>query len=104
MRDTIFGVAAANDQRHDDVEVFPACNAGTVRNDRSSDFKSRNVGGAGRWRIEAHALHDVGPVDAGGRDFDQDLAGTRFWYRPMLGLQHLRSAGFLDLYDGHAFG
>jgi hypothetical protein len=86
MCDAVFGVAAANDQGHDRVGFLPARNAVTARDDRAGDFESGNVGGPGRWRIEAHALHDVRSVDAGGSDLDQDLARARFRYRPRLGL------------------
>ena len=104
MSDAIFGIAAANDQGHDRVGFLPARNAIAARDDRARDFKSGNVGGAGRRRIEAHTLHDVGPVDACGSDLDQDLAGARIWNRARLGFQYFRSARLLDLDDGHAFG
>ena len=61
------------------------------RDDFSRDLHSGQVGRAGRRRVAALALHDIGPVDARGLDADQHfiLAGLR--NRPNRGLQLLRA-------------
>ena len=70
----IFGVAAADHQRHDLVAELPARHAGAERDHLAGDLEPGDVGRALGRRIEALALHHVGPVDAGGRDLDQHLA------------------------------
>ena len=85
MRDAIFGVTAAYDQRHDLVGFLPARRTRSARDDFAGDFQSGNIGGTWRRRIKPHALHDVGPVNAGGGDLDQDLAGAWLGHRARLG-------------------
>ena len=43
MGETIFGVAAADDQRHDPVAEFPALDVGPECRDLAGDFKSGNI-------------------------------------------------------------
>ncbi len=52
----------------------------------------------------AQALQHVGPVDPGGGELDQDLAGAGLGHRPAGGCQHLGSAGLADLDGGHGRG
>ena len=63
-----------------------------------------SVGRARRRRVLAAALHDVGPVHAGGADLDQDLAGTGNRHRPFRRDQHFGAAGRLDHDRGHRLG
>ena len=65
--------------------------------DRSRYFQPRQVGGAGRGRIGAFALQDVGPIHSGGVHFDQYLASAGLRHRPFGQAQHFRTAGLRDL-------
>ena len=47
--------------------ILPARDAGAERDHLAGDLEAGNIGRALRRRIEALALHHVGPVDAGGR-------------------------------------
>ena len=84
MRDAIFAIAAANDQRHHLVAIFPARHFRSARDDVAGDLEAGNVSRARRRRVETHALHHVRPIDASGGNLDQNLAGSRFWHRPRL--------------------
>ena len=83
MGEAIFGITAADNERHHHVAVLPARHALAARDNFAGDLKAGDVGRALRWRVEAHALHDVRPIDAGGGDLDEDLAGLRLrqWSR-----------------------
>ena len=65
-RDAIFGIAAAGDQRADRFanELLGAL---ACFDDLAGDFEAEDVRRARRRRVEAAALEDVGPVDAGRR-------------------------------------
>ena len=76
--DDRFGVGAAADQAHDPVARTPAGGARPQRLDFAGVLEAGNVGGpAGRRRIVAAALMDVGAVEPGGADPDPDLARPR---------------------------
>ena len=47
------------------------------RDDFARDFKAGQIAGAGRRRIGAGSLRDIGTVDARGCDLDQDFARSR---------------------------
>ncbi len=51
----------------------------TDRFDFARDLEAQRVGRARRRRVEAGALHQVGTIDAGGGDADQDFTGTGRW-------------------------
>ena len=55
--------------------TFHPRDAVAQRGDRAGGLEAGQVRGARRRRIGAGALGDVGPVDAGRGDLDQDLAG-----------------------------
>jgi hypothetical protein len=76
VRQAIFGIAAAHHQRHHAVADLPALDVRAECYDFAGDLEPRNIGRAGRRRVEALALHHVGPVDAGSRHLHQDLAGA----------------------------
>ena len=76
MRYAEFSVAAAHDQRHDLVGLLPTRHAGSASDDYAGDFEPWNIGSARRRRIKAHTLHDVGPVNAGCGNLDQDFAAA----------------------------
>ncbi len=59
-----------------------AGNAGTDRDNFPGNLESGNVGGAGRRRIAALALHDIGPVDAGRGNAHQHFALSGFGRGP----------------------
>ena len=71
VRDAVFGIAAARDQRHHLVADLPALHAVAERDDFAGNLEPGNIARAGRRRIVALALHHVRPVHAGGRDLDQ---------------------------------
>ena len=101
VRGAILGVAAARNQRHHLVAGLEARGASAERNDFAGDLEAWNVAGAGRRRIVAGALRDVRPVDAGGRDLDQDLVLARRRHGPLLRHQRLRPAGLWNADGGH---
>ena len=74
VREAIFGIAAADDQRHDLVAVLPARDVIAQRDHLAGDFEPGNIGRALGRRIKSLPLHHVGPVDARGGDFHQNLA------------------------------
>ena len=98
-------VAAADHQRHDLVAELPARDAGAERDHLAGDLEAGNVGRAlaAADRVPWRCTH-VGPVDAGGRDLDQDFAGAGRRHRALLRHQHLRAAGRADGDRGHAGG
>ena len=81
-RQAVLGVAAAGDERADAVALAPA---GVRRRggDGARDFQSEDGRRSRRRRILAGALQEVGTVDAGGLDADQDFAGARHWRRAL---------------------
>jgi hypothetical protein len=83
---------------------LPARDTGTERDHLAGDLEAGNIRRARRRRIEALALHDVGPVDAGGRDLDQDFALGRCRHRALLRRQNLRPTRAFDADDGHVRG
>ena len=84
--DAIFGIAAAGDSAQTWSPSFQRVDAGPSAATSPATSRPGQVGGAGRRRIGALALQHVGPVDAGGRDPDQDLAVAR--------ARHGRCSGF----------
>jgi hypothetical protein len=84
MGEAIFGITAADDERHHHVAVLPPCYTRAARDYFAGDLKARDIGRALRWRVEAHALHDVRPIDARGGDLDENLAGLRLRQRSRL--------------------
>ena len=81
-RDAVLRVAAARDQRADAIPVVPPSDARPASANRSRDLEPGNVRCARRRRIVAEPLNNVRPVDAGGLDPDQDLAGSGQRNRP----------------------
>ena len=90
----IFGIAAAGRKRADLVADAPARFAVAEGRDFARDLEARQVGRAGGRGIDAPALQDVGPVDAGGMDAHDDLAGTRLRHVAPLRFEHHRPARF----------
>ncbi len=80
-RDAIFGIAAARDERAD-LLADEVSSALSRFDDRAGHFESEDVRRSGRRRIEAPALEDVGPIDAGRGDLDQHLARADARHRP----------------------
>ena len=101
MRQAVFGIAPADDERCDAVALAPALNARAARRHASGDFKTRDVGRALGRRIEALPLHHVRAVDAGGLDRNQDLARSGGRNRPLFGDENVRAARRANAYGGH---
>ncbi len=97
-RDAIFGVAGADDERADSVARLPPAAAG---HHLTGDFEAHDRRRAGRHRVAAEPLEDVGPVDAGGVDPDQHLAGAGRRHRARDRHQHLGAAGGGGVDGGH---
>ncbi len=95
------GIAAAIDQRTDEIAVLEARRARTAANDFARDFETEQVGRAFRRGIESLTLEHVGPVDAGGGNLDQHLAATGARHRPRGRHQNLGPAGLLRFDDRH---
>ena len=74
------------------------------RDDRAGDFQPRNVRSAGRWRIFALSLQDVGPVDAGGGDPDQHLVIAGNGQGAAHRHQRVGTTGRGDAYRHHLLG
>ena len=106
VSEAIFGVAAADHQRHDRVAQLPAARLpAPQRYDLAGNLQPRNVGGARRRRVETFALHDIGPVDARGRDLNQDLAFAGHGQRTGFGDLTLPARpGCRDRNGGHRSG
>ena len=97
----ILRVATAGDQSTNLCSDPGLVHALTHSLDLTGDFQPRYVGNAGRWGISALALQDVRPVDTGGRNTNQHLAGPRSRSRALHGAQHLRRARLANLDRGH---
>ena len=97
-------VAAADHECHHQVAVLPARDVRAARRDFTGNLEARNICRALlRW-VKSHALHDVRPVDAGGRDLDQNLAGRRSRHGPQLRREDVRIAGLADGDNRHPVG
>jgi hypothetical protein len=64
-------------------------------------FEAGNVRRAGRRRVLAEPLHDVGPVDASRRHADQHLTLSRLRHRTLGEAEYLWAARRGDLDDAH---
>ena len=80
----------------------PRC-ASAPGDDPAGDFEARRRGRPGGRRIAAGALQDIGPVDAGGRDLDENFAGRRLRDGQPDGFEHLGTAGGRDGDGVHEF-
>ena len=102
--EAIFGVAAAGNERRDPRAERVTRRARPERGHLAGDLQAENVRCAGRRRIDALALEDVGPVDARRLDLDEDFARARDRARPGLKLENLRPAGSGREDRAHGFG
>jgi hypothetical protein len=101
MRQAIFGITAADHQRHDLVARGPAGDVVAQRHDLAGNFEAGNIRCALGRRIKPAALHDVGTVHACGCDLDQNFAGSGLRDRTFFGNQAYRAAGRGDGDGGH---
>jgi hypothetical protein len=68
---------AAADDRHDAIPLGEPIGPRAATDDLARELEPGDVRwGAGRRGIQAPALHQVGAVDSGGADADEDLAGA----------------------------
>src|SRR5436190_2298682 len=100
-RHAVLGVAAARYQRTHGLAFPPAARLRPDRGNRPGHFQARNVRRPRRRRIPALTLHHIGPIDARGRDFDQDVAASRVWTRALHRDEHVRLAGLSNLNGDH---
>ena len=97
------GVFGVRTSRHGVGDAIAHGDAGDVGRDRfhgSRAFASENHGQ--RRRIQAHPKIDIDVVDAGRRDLDQRLAGTRRRLRDVAKFQFLDTAELLDKDSFHS--
>ena len=87
----VFRVAAAGHQR---AHVLADCQRvdAVHSHDLAAHLEAGNVGGPGGRGVFAHPLHDVGTIDAGGRDADEHFTGARLWNGTGGEPQHLGAA------------
>lgn len=93
MGETVFGIAAARDQRHHLVADLALGDAFAERDHFAGNFKARKIARAGRHRIQSHALQHVGTIDACGFNLDENFIRSRLRHRPLFRHEHLGSAG-----------
>ena len=92
----LLGVTAAREQRAHLVTGLPAGHAGADRGDGARALKARVRRGPLGRRIEALALHHVGPVHRGSGHVDEDLARPGHRVGDLGPLQNLGTAWFGD--------
>jgi hypothetical protein len=66
LRDAILRVAATGHQRHHLIAELVPGDARADRDDFARNFKAGQIAGAGRRRVAAGSLRDVGTIDARG--------------------------------------
>jgi len=101
LRDAILRVAAAGHQRHHLVAELVLLRIGPKRDHFARHLEAGQVACAGRRRVMARALRDIGAVDACGHHLDQDFALARNRHRPGFGDEHLGAARLADADNGH---
>ena len=99
--DRVFRVAAAVHERADPVTRRKLPGIFAPVHDRARHFEADMRARAGRRRILALALGDIGAVHAGRLDPDQHLVGPRPRHGPGRRAQHFGAAGALGLDEGH---
>ena len=97
-----FGIAAAGEQSRHPVADGPAGDLGAEPLDGAGDLESGNLGGPGWGIVESASLQQVGPIDAGGMDADEDLIGGDVGSRFVGDLQDLGVTGGGDRDSAHA--
>jgi hypothetical protein len=100
-RDAELGVAAAGHERADLVAGRPAADSRRRPPRPYPPPRARNVGGPRRRRIAATPLHDVGTIDAGGANLDQDVARAWRQVGTLSPDEHIGSPGFTNLDRNH---
>jgi len=89
-------VAAAGEQRAHFVADVPAGNRITECLDGPGDLHAEVGRGAGRWRVVALPLQDVGAIQRRGSDPNQDLTRTCNRIVDLLNFEDVRTAGLSD--------
>ncbi len=72
----LLGVAAAGEQRHRPIARLPAAHPGARLHHLAGALESEDLGGAGRGRVLALALQQVGAVEGGGKHAQAQLAAA----------------------------
>ena len=83
----LFGVAPAGEQAENAVPRFKVLDLVTDGADRPGHLQTHIGRGAGRRRIVAGALEQVGAVDGGGVDIDEDLVRGTGWVGHILPME-----------------
>ena len=94
-------VAAAAHQGHDPLADLESGHAGPKGIDGTGDFQAKDGRFARRWRVVAHALDAVRPIDSGGRHPDAQLPRGRFRRFRLADVKHLGAAKFPLQYRLH---
>ena len=77
----LFGVATTGEQRAHPVADLPAVHALAELGNDTGAFEAEDLAGSRRGWIHALPLHQIGAIDGGGGDVDDDLPALRTWVR-----------------------
>jgi hypothetical protein len=98
VSDEVLSEPAATDNPHDTIAAFDWAN--DIRTDGvnfTGKFEARNVcGSTGRCRIDALALQQIGPVQAGGAYAHANLSAAGLGRRQIADFKNFRAAGAGD--------
>jgi hypothetical protein len=97
----IVGVGAAIGQSADGIANGDALDTFPQSYDASRSIKPGNIGDAGRGRIKAAPLLNIGAIYTGSMDGEKYLAGTWRRYGTINNLQDFRPTGLGDFNDAH---
>jgi hypothetical protein len=86
------GVATTFHQQHDPVAHCKRVHSGAEFGNDARGFKAEDLAGTGRWRVEALPLEEVGAIDPGAGDPNDDLAIADDRVRDFRDVQLLGSA------------
>ena len=97
-----FGVPTAFDEEHDAIPLGVRGDPASNARDRARRLETEDVAGSGRWWIETLALEEIGAVDAGAGDADDDLTLSSDRVGTFLDVQLLGTAWRRDDDGAHA--
>ena len=101
-REAVVGVASAGDQGAYAVASLPA-GRGIRGHDDAGNFETEDRGCSGRRRIFALALKEVGAVDAGSLDADQDFTWAGHGSGSLCDAEDFRASGAWAIDEMHRF-
>lgn len=87
-------VSAAGEQRADPVADLPPGHSLADVGDHTGTLESEDLAGSGRWWVQASTLQQVGSVDRGGGNIEENLSGTELRVRLFDPLENFGPTGF----------